>query len=451
MGINTNKEFDQIFREKLHDHEVMPPESIWVGIEASGLHATAAKSSNWRWWAAASVLALFLTASGYLYFNGEDTKSVNEDQNISQQDQNLENIPQVDTEITNNDEAIVIEETQIENPEVSNLTNSVKEELEQEDIEFVEQMIFEEEVLNEENILLVEQEEIIEEVRIDAPEKVNALDNKNLNEDAITYQDIDKPTENTQATKAGKDFFDDDAIDAMTSGHLHDKYWELGIEFSPEWITIPDNSDNIQSYGLDLSAKYYFSKLFIETGLGIAFSKDNGDYDVDYQEAFFKGSYEDVYDITFEIVDGQEVPTYYTKTVNIFDTVDRVSISENKNKYAYLNIPIRFGYSTKLGDKFSFYTKLGLNASFKIYEDIPVPVVTGENVTIIKITPRYYQRTDWYMQAQINVGVNYHITDKFLFGLEPNASYYLKSLVEDNSGGNPYGLGVKIGFKYILK
>jgi len=67
MGIETHKDFDQVVKGKLQQHEVMPPDAIWAGIQDAGI-GTAAKSSNWKWWAAASVLAFVLTASSYFYF-----------------------------------------------------------------------------------------------------------------------------------------------------------------------------------------------------------------------------------------------------------------------------------------------------------------------------------------------------------------------------------------------
>ncbi|MCK5775868.1 MAG: outer membrane beta-barrel protein, partial [Bacteroidales bacterium] len=191
--------------------------------------------------------------------------------------------------------------------------------------------------------------------------------------------------------------------------------------------------------------------VFIESGLGIAMSKDNGDYNVEYQEAIFKGAYEDVYEVTFETIDGIVIPTYHTKSVNVYDTIDKVTVEEVKNTYVYLNIPLNVGYAVKLGDKFDLYAKTGLNAGIKVYEDIPTPTISGENVNIKRLTPLYHTRTDWNLQAQINIGLDYHITNKFLFGIEPNARYYIKSLVENNDAGNPYGFGVKLGFKYILK
>jgi hypothetical protein len=461
MGINTNKEFDQIFKDALHDHEVMPPESIWAGIEAAGLTSTAAKSSNWRWWAAASVLALLLSTSAYLYFDENDAaQSTNNKQNISQQDIIIEETPmleenQINSEIQNNIEDIA--EINTINPSSNITDNNIQEtantEINAEDIKQVEQMIFEEEKTSEEDALVLEQSTETNISRENDLEQVNSFDNKAIEEE-LSYQNIDKPMDDAKASKAGRDFFDEDAMDDMTSGHLYDKYWVLGLEFSPEWVTLPDNSNNINSYGADFSAKYYFSKWFAETGLGLAFSKDNGDYEVDYQIGRFKGSYEDVYNVTFDTSGGAPVPTYYTKTVNIYDTVDVVSVEQVENKYAYINIPLNIGFATPLGDKFTFYAKTGLIASFKIYENLPVPQVSigGDDIIINPDNLRYkIHRTSWHLQAQLNVGIDYHITDKFAFGIEPNVRYYVKSLVENNPSGNPYGLGVKIGFKYTIK
>lgn len=461
MSNKINTDFDQIFREKLHDHEVMPPESVWAGVQASGLGATAVKSSHWRWWAAASVLALILTSS-YLYFGNN-----NSDENTIQDEITIES-PSIEKSIQTEESNIVIEnientlpepKTEIETENIKIKEPAVIVQLKNEDIEQVEKMIFEEESVVQEIIedLVVEESNLEESIadianeRSTTPDKLNATSSNKILDEKNNSIDLESPTNNAKISQAGKDFFDDDEIDDMISGHKHEKYWVFGLEFSPEWVTVPDANNNIEAYGLDLTARYQISKFFVETGLGVAFSKDKGENTYVTEQAHFKGSYEDVYDVTFE--NGQETPTYYTKTVNIYDTVNKLEIVENPNKYTYLNIPINFGYYTKLGSKFSFYAKLGLNSSFKVYENIPGPTIKADNADdfIINATPLYHKRTDWHLQSQINVGINYHITDKFLFGLEPNARYYIKSLVDGNNSGNPYGLGVKVGFKYILK
>ena len=451
MSIDINKQFDQIFKKELHSYEEMPPENVWDNIQASGLGASSSKSSQWRWWAAASVLALLLSTSAYVYYN-DDSVTLSDNNNTFDQ---LNNII----------ESKVNKEADIDNQNIEKNTNQQHNYLNEndntdnntilaasaDDIEDVNRMIFQEEDIEDANPLVDNEEEIFEEHTTKTPRTINAINNQNINTNEFASDDIKAKEDDTKPTVAGRDFFDDDAIDDMLASHKHEKYWVLGVEFSPEWIMIPENSNDIRSYGLDFSAKYFISKVFFETGLGVAFSKDNGDYKVEYHEAFFKGAYEDVFEVTFEDIDGEIVPTYHTKTVNVYDTIEKVSVEEVKNTYVYLNIPLNVGYTIKLGNKFDLYAKTGLNAGIKVYENIPQPTVSGESVLIKRLTPLYHQRTDWNLQAQINIGLDYHITDKFLFGVEPNARYYIKSLVENNEAGNPYGYGVKLGFKYILK
>jgi len=318
--------------------------------------------------------------------------------------------------------------------------------LETEEKEVVNQLVYEEiyeEPVTEKEIIATDNSEIAEE-RSAVPSEIVSEEQIVVVGQAVEEINIEREPSTNKTSKAGLDFFDEDAISDMTAGHRREKHWELGLAFSPEWITIPDNDNNITSYGLDLTAQYHIGNWFVESGIGASFSKDEGDLN-SYNEAIFKGSYQYVYDVTYDTSNNNVVPIYHTKEVNVYDTV---FVEKSKNSYAYLNIPLNFGYTTMLGNKFSFHTKLGVNAGIKIYEDIPKP--ENEGNIIIK-NELYHKRTSWNMQAMVNVGIDYHITNQFLFGVEPNARYYIKSLVEDNKAGNPYGFGVKLGFKYILK
>lgn len=450
MEINKHKDLDQIFREQLHDYEVAPPASVWAGVQAEALNTSAGKASQWRWWAAAALLGLLMTTAGYFYF-GEDEADLTP-QNI--ENVQLEESPQILPESPIENSGLETEAAVVENEikEAQIIASMEEESPIEERIDIViEESVQENIIIEEKKILETDTEVLVDKEQETLAEEMKSITQENIDLKAENSSELDNPVKSESPSKAGYDFFDDDVIDEITKGHLYDKYWKLGIEFSPEWITIPDNDNNIQSYGLDLSAKYHFSNWFVESGLGVAFSKDDGVYNVDYQEALFKGSYQDVYDVTFDTSSGIPVPTYYTKLVDVYDTIDHVIITENKNSYVYLNIPLNIGYTKALSEKFTFYAKTGLIASFKVYENIPTPTVTGTNTTIVAITPLYHQRTSWHLQAQLNVGIDYYITEKFLFGVEPNARYFVKSLVDPNTKGNPYGFGVKLGFKYIIK
>lgn len=449
MEDKTHKNFDQVFRDKLQNHEVTPPAHIWEGIEAGALGATAARYISWRWWAAAGVLALILGTSSYFYFSSDSSET---EKSLSKQ-----NIETVDSQVQ---ESATPEITSSDHMEVS-------EEVEQEIIEEINNNSPVEEQMNHVNeskkVDLVQKSSeptVNESVEIDEETNIESIDrtfegefieSQNALVKVHSEYNVPKNSNTQRASKAGYDFFDDDVTEDIVKGHNDLKRWELGIEFSPEWISIPKNDNNIKAYGLDFSARYYFSKWFIESGIGASLSKDDGIYKVDTISQF-KGSYWDVYEVTFEENNGEVIPTYHTSLKNVYENIDTNYVSRTKNDYIYLNIPLNIGYSTKLGDKFAVYFKTGIINSFKIYENIPeFQTVEESEQDIIHSEARYFNRTSWNMQATINVGLNYYLTDKFIFGIEPNARYYIKSLVEDNTGGNPYGFGVKIGFKYVIK
>lgn len=439
MEVNKHKNSDQIFREKLYDHEVSPPVHIWQGIQAG----SAAGSSSWRWWAAAGIVAFILGTASYFYISSDSSET---EKSLSKQ-----NIESVDTQIQ---ESTTPEITSSENTENS-------EEVEQEIIQELEQSFQVEEQVgqvtevsnnNEES---TSQEMDVSEANIQdvlvTTYDGNAIDSQEGN---IQYNNKNQIPDNTiekQANKAGYDFFDEEVTQDILQGHNKHKRWELGIEFSPEWITIPENDNNIKSYGLELSARYHFSKWFIETGVGAALSKDDGIYRVDtiYRN---KGSYWDVYNVTFDESGNEPTPIYHTELKNVYAAYDTRYVYRGQNDYVYINIPINVGYSTELSKQFTLYFKSGIITSFKVYEHIPEYKKPDLNEgDLIKEQPVYFNRTPWHMQAQLNVGINYYLTNRFIFGVEPNARYYIKSLVEDNPGGNPYGFGVKIGFKYVIK
>jgi hypothetical protein len=447
MEVNKHKDFDQIFREKLQQHEVAPPAHIWEGVQAGAAHS----SNSWRWWAAAGLMAVILSGASFLYFSSNDLST---EKSLSKQNTELPVAPVTHTESpekVSSETTIITEE--VEQEIIQSVVESfhVEERAEQAiAVDPVEQAIIAEDVVEEPAVELTSSPQDSDVIWVERSDMEKVAPQTGGMEDNTASEPLDEVAIG-EASKAAYDFFDDDAIDEITKGHNQEKRWELGIEFSPEWITIPENDNNIRSYGLDLSARYHFSKWFVETGLGASLSKDDGLYKVDTISQF-KGSYMDVYEVTFDESSGEPIPIYHTELKNVYENIDTNYVSRTENDYVYLNIPLNIGYSTKLSDKFAVYFKTGLVNSFKIYENIPAfETVNNTDNDIIHSEARYFNRTNWNMQAQLNIGMHYFITDKFIFGVEPNARYYIKSLVEDNNGGNPYGFGVKFGFKYVIK
>ncbi|OYT15873.1 MAG: hypothetical protein B7C24_10755 [Bacteroidetes bacterium 4572_77] len=245
MSNLTNNEFDQIFRDKLHPHEMMPPEHVWAGVQAAGL-STAAKSSQWKYWAAASVFLLLFSFGGYLYLD----KDMENDSSL---------ILEETAAPTPSPETTIAQESPVETTNISEISPqsqpiiiSEKEtpspKIEKQIITQVEEMVFEEDILETESFITPDHRQDPQ------PESLSASPAETIAMETNTAPALEAKVQNAKSSKAGRDFFDDDAIAEITAGHNNAKHWELGLQFSPEWITLPENENNIQSYGIDLSA-----------------------------------------------------------------------------------------------------------------------------------------------------------------------------------------------------
>lgn len=454
MANKTHNSFEQTVRKKLQNFEATPPDSIWEDINAQIPAAIVSKRKTYFKWAAAVITLLLLGGLSYHYMSKE-SKDVGEKNTI--------NTEKVGKQVDISSE---IPSKEIDQFDFSSTENNKSQEASSQNKQEVNQSLY-----SETAPVIIPETDALHSIEVPIEEQTNTKSlllkkeaNSRMAKDAtfvepLLFSAFNEPkaemiipnrSARSNLSKAGYDFFDDDAIDEITKGHNIYKRWELGIEFSPEWISIPNNDNNIRNYGIDFSARYHFSNWFVESGLGVSLSKDDGVYKVD-TIAEYKGSYLDVYDVSFDISGEEPIPIFHTNMKNVYENIDTNYVSRTKNDYVYLSIPLNFGYSHELSEKFSIYFKTGLLASFKIYENIPEfdNGATSSN-DIIYSEAKYFNRSPWHMQAQINVGLHYFLSKKIAFSIEPNARYYLKSLVENNPGGNPYGFGAKFGFKYII-
>lgn len=223
--------------------------------------------------------------------------------------------------------------------------------------------------------------------------------------------------------------------------------WLLGLSFTPELVYYPsDDRLNTRNYSLDLYTAYRFSGYMIQTGIGAMWSSDAGKCKIDYNQ--YLGSYEDVYNITFDTTGGEVIPTYYTETIQVYDTLNHVAISPTKNKYTYLNIPVLVGYSNE-GRHFGWFIKAGPSLSLLINQNISDynqslnqnKIINVENEVPARI------RTNW--QLIMSGGVSLGLSEKLSISLEPIFRYYIKSNYEQNNlnSKNPYSVGLRAGLQ----
>lgn len=225
--------------------------------------------------------------------------------------------------------------------------------------------------------------------------------------------------------------------------------WQIGAFFTPEVSFYADDSiPNQRSYSFDITARWKKNEFFIESGLGLSFSSDNGKYAIDYEQ--YLGSYDDVYNVTFDTTqNGAIVPTYHTNVVNVYDSISKFKVDQTKNKYTYLQLPVYIGFHKEI-DRFGWFVKGGPILSLMINENIPEPDA-GYN-RIISLDQQMATRVDLHWQLAISMGVTYQLSKNVSIALEPTFRYYLNSQYERKyiSTRHPYALGLRAGLLFNL-
>jgi hypothetical protein len=221
--------------------------------------------------------------------------------------------------------------------------------------------------------------------------------------------------------------------------------WSFGLFFTPEMMFYPSSSEfNNRSYLLDLNGIYRFSGYLIQSGIGVGWSSDDGNYKIDYNS--YLGSYEDVYNVTFDTTGGQVIPIYHTETVQVYDTVEHVSLSPAKCRYTYLNIPLLFGYGNETKN-FGWFIKAGPSLSLLIHENKADINLSDSQNKILNVENELPGRIKTNWQFVFTGGAYYKLNNQLSISLEPVFRYYIKSTYDQSKSytKNPYSLGLRAG------
>ncbi|MCD4746061.1 MAG: hypothetical protein K8R58_07165 [Bacteroidales bacterium] len=222
----------------------------------------------------------------------------------------------------------------------------------------------------------------------------------------------------------------------------------FGIYFTPEIIFYPSDAvPNKRSLSFEINSIYQNSDYFIQSGLGVSFSNDDGNYTIDYEKYDYIGSYEDVYEITFDSTENGIIPIYHTTTVDVYDSIRHTSLSPTKNKYTYLQIPLFFGYCREFR-RMTYSIKAGPSLSILIHEKIPDINYPYKDINVFNIDNKIPSRIKTHWQFLISVGLAYKLTNNVSLAIEPTMRYYMKSAYERSkiTTKHPYSIGVRTGF-----
>ena len=226
--------------------------------------------------------------------------------------------------------------------------------------------------------------------------------------------------------------------------------WSIGMYFSPEIAMYPqDDIPGVLNYSLQILPRVNFGKWYLQSGVGLRAGGDRGDYSINYNK--FLGSYEDVYEVTFDTTAGGLVPVYHTQSVDVYDTVPYYSISETKATFAYLDVPLLIGREWNF-KRLSLHLHAGPSVSLLLGRSAPQTDYPEENIRILNESPQVPAREQFNWQIMAGAGFSYSFTDKVSLSLEPSFRYYLSKDYEELqlNTRHPYSFGIRAGLIYHI-
>ncbi len=224
-----------------------------------------------------------------------------------------------------------------------------------------------------------------------------------------------------------------------------------GVYVSPEVIFMNDE-ENAKKLQLNIDAVMNYKPnedFYLQGGIGVGVSQDDGRYEVDYEQYDSVGYYYEVNSFIIDPITGK--PVYKTSVENVYDTVGYNSLSLTGNRYTYLRLSGFLGYRVHHAKRFSVFVKGGLTYSILVNSYEPDPDFTNEDAINLEITNETAQRINDTWQASAGVGFNYRLSNNLTLTGEPIFNYYIKPVYERSLNvKNPYSLGLKLGvlFKF---
>lgn len=220
--------------------------------------------------------------------------------------------------------------------------------------------------------------------------------------------------------------------------------WSYGVHVVPEVIfNTNENSRNL-ALNFDVSGIYGIKDWFMQFGIGVGLSEDNGIYKIDYAQYDSIGYYYEVNGFEIDPSNGQ--PVFNTTTEGVYDTVLYNETQTTNNFYTYLRLPVYAGLKLHENKRFSVSLKAGGIYSVLLKKKEPDSDYTNDNATWIRITNDTPERIQNNFQLSIAIGLKYQLNNRLSVSAEPVYNYYLNSVYQQRySSKSPWSLGLRAG------
>jgi len=202
-------------------------------------------------------------------------------------------------------------------------------------------------------------------------------------------------------------------------------------------------------YGAMASVELPVNKYLFQLGAAYTFSKDNGNYLVDWQQYDSIGYYYKVSGFEIDPETGQA--EFETDVENIYDSIAYSEEGVLNHQYHYMNFHLLAGYRLYSGQKLSAYVLGGPVYSILLNADEEEVGFSNTLANDIKVYNDSKLRVKNNTFLSLSLGLNYKVSNKLSIGITPTAKIYNKSIYEGRFANKPtWTIGLRTGVIFKL-
>jgi hypothetical protein len=228
----------------------------------------------------------------------------------------------------------------------------------------------------------------------------------------------------------------------------YNREWNIraGIYYIPEWMfNTLDNNKFANNFGLE--GEFRYGPYSVRTGIGLSITRGYNEIVIDTKP--YLGSYQSLEYITYQW-DSRHyhlIPTYYTTLKEVFDTALHKNYYTLEKEYTYLQAPLVLGYDFFKAKWFSLGARVGPVMSVLLKtKELTSQYDAGKDevISVNDVTP---DRVNLNWQAMAGINASFHMSELFIFEVEPEARYYFNSVYEKSSpSSKPWSIGIRCAF-----
>jgi hypothetical protein len=231
------------------------------------------------------------------------------------------------------------------------------------------------------------------------------------------------------------------------------QFYTFNLGISPEFAVYrSENQQSEANYWLNAGVTYHVGRFSIQTGLGLGYIYDHGDYRVNYKSKDSIGYFTSI--ISFIVKPGNLV-VYSTKDIPVYDSLQHIADDRAISRYTYLRIPLILGYELFEYHRFGFGIKAGPAFSFLIGSKSAAPEIDYPNARLIRVDNNSLVRIKMNWELQAALDIEYSLAKNFSIYAEPSYIHYFKPFESQESNSvspkDPFSIGLEIGARYNFR